>query len=420
MMRQSLVIERLGHKGEGIARTSEGLVFVPFALPGETVIAETEGERASLVEIVSPSPDRIEPFCRHFGRCGGCVAQTLAPQAYAGWKRSLVETALRNAGLDIPVEPLVDAHGAGRRRVTFHARFERGATWLGFMQARSHEIVEIDACPLLEPGLARAPAVAAALAQALAARGKPLDVSATLTTGGLDVDLRGAGALEESETLALIALADTLDLARLANHGRLVALRRPPAVAMGETLVVPPSGAFLQATAAGEEAIAARIDAALGKVSRVADLFCGVGAFALRLAARTQVTAVDSDAPAVEALDKAGRGAPRPVEAMTRDLFRRPLTAEELARFDAVVFDPPRAGAPAQAGELARSTVRRIVAVSCDAQSFARDAAILMEGGYVARAVTPIDQFRHSPHVEIVALFERAAKPAPKRRLLSR
>lgn len=419
-MRQNLVIERLGHKGEGIARTAEGLVFVPFALPGETVIAETNGERAALIEIVSPSPDRIAPFCRHFGTCGGCVAQTLAPPAYAGWKRSLVETALRNAGLDIPVEPLVDAHGAGRRRVTFHARFERGAARLGFMQARSHEIVEIDDCPLLEPGLARAPAVAAALAQALAARGKPLDVSVTSTTGGLDVDLRGAGALEESETLTLIALADTLDLARLANHGRLVALRRLPAVAMGDTLVVPPSGAFLQATAAGEEAIAARIDAAIGKISRVADLFCGVGAFALRLAARAQVTAVDSDARAIEALDRAARAAQRPVEAATRDLFRRPLTAEELARFDAVVFDPPRAGAPAQARELARSTVRRIIAVSCDAQSFARDAAILKEGGYVARAVTPIDQFRHSPHVEIVAPFERAAKHAPRRRLLSR
>lgn len=418
-MRRTLVIERLGHRGEGIARTEEGLVFVPFALPGESVLAETEGERARLVDILAPSPDRVAPYCDHFGRCGGCVAQTLAPQAYAEWKRGLVATALRNAGLDIAVAPLVDAHGAGRRRVTFHARFDRGAVRLGFMQARSHDLVAIDACPLLEPGLARASSVAAALAQALAARGKPLDLAITATAGGHDVDLRGAGALEEGETRALIALAEALDLARLANHGRLVALRRPPAIAVGDTLVVPPPGAFLQATAAGEAAIAAQVEAAAAGAARIADLFCGVGAFALRLAARAQVTAIDLDAPAIEALDRAARAAMRPVEAKTRDLFRRPLMAEELARFDAIVFDPPRAGAQAQAREIARSSVSKVVAVSCDAQSFARDAAILQEAGYRAGAVTPIDQFRHSPHVEIVALFERAAK-APRRRLLSR
>jgi 23S rRNA (uracil1939-C5)-methyltransferase len=423
-MRQRLVIERLGHRGEGIARSDQGLVFVPFALPGETVIAEIEGERGRLVDIVEASPERVEPFCRFFGRCGGCVAQTLAPDAYARWKRGLVETALRNAGLELEVAPLVDAHGAGRRRVTFHARSEGGAVRLGFMQARSHEIVEIDCCPLLDPGLARAPAVAEALARALAAGGKPLDVAITLTTGGLDVDLRGAGALKESETLALLDLAERHDLARLANHGRLVALRRSPAVAVGELLVIPPSGAFLQATAQGEAEIASRIEAAIGVgAARIADLFCGVGAFALRLAARTQVTAVDCDAAAIEALDKAARAALRPIAATTRDLFRSPLVAEELARFDALVFDPPRAGAPAQAREMAReiarSRVRRVVAVSCDAQSFARDAAILREGGFVAGVGTPIDQFRHSPHVEIVAAFERATKP-PRRRLLSK
>lgn len=418
-MRRTLVIERLGHRGEGIARTEEGLVFVPFALPGETVLAETEGARARLLEILEPSPERVSPYCDHFGRCGGCVAQALAPQAYAAWKRGLVETALRNAKLDIAVAPLSDAHGAGRRRVTFHARFDHGAVRLGFMQARSHDLVAIDACPLLEPGLARAPSVAAALAQALAAHGKPLDLSITATAGGLDVDLRGAGALEEGETRALIDLAERLDLARIANHGRLVALRRPPAIAVGDTLVVPPPGAFLQATAAGEAAIAAQVEAATAGAARIADLFCGVGAFALRLAARAQVTAIDLDAPAIEALDRAARAAMRPVEARTRDLFRRPLIAEELARFDAIVFDPPRAGAQAQAREIARSSVAKVVAVSCDAQSFARDAAILQEAGYRAGAATPIDQFRHSPHVEIVALFERKAN-APRRRLLSR
>lgn len=418
-----LVIERLGHRGEGVARAEEGLVFVPFALPGETVLVEAEGERARLVDILEPSPDRIEPFCPHYGICGGCAVQTLAEPAYARWKRGLAETALRNAGLDWPVEPLVDAHGAGRRRVTFHARYEKSEARVGFMRARSHDLVEIDACPLLEPGLVGAPAAARALAQALVGRGKPLDISVTLTTGGLDVDIRGAGALEERETLALLELAESLDLARLANHGRLVTLRFPPGVMVGNTQVFPPPGAFLQATAEGEGVIARLVAQGVGeKAKRIADLFCGVGAFALRLAARAQVTAVDSDVAAVEALDRAARTARglRPISAQARDLFRRPLDAQELNHFDAVVFDPPRAGAMAQAQALAGSAVRRIVAVSCDPQSFARDAAILSKGGYAAKFITPIDQFRHSPHLEVVALFERSAEAAPRRRLLSR
>lgn len=422
-MRERLVIERLGHRGEGVARTRDRLVFVPFALPGETVVAETEGERARLFDIVESSPDRIEPFCPHYGSCGGCAVQTLAPQAYAQWKRGLVETALRNAGLDMAVGPLVDAHGAGRRRVTFHARIDNGAVHVGFMRARSHDLVEIDACPLLEPGLSHAPSVALALARALVGREKSLDIGVTLTTNGLDVDIRGAGALEEGETRALFDLATALDLARLANHGRLVALRRSPGVFMGETLVVPPPGSFLQATSAGEQAIAALVESAIPQdAKRIADLFCGVGAFALRLAARAPVLAVDADAPAVEALTHAVRASEtlRPVETETRDLFRRPLGADELARFDAVVFDPPRAGAPAQAQALAKSNVRWIVAVSCDAMSFARDAAILVKGGHVVRSITPIDQFRYSPHLEIVALFERRAKPVARRGLLSR
>ncbi|PWB82818.1 MAG: RNA methyltransferase, partial [Methylocystaceae bacterium] len=338
MSGQRLVIERLGHRGEGVARTQSGLVFVPFALPGETVLAETNGERARLVEIVTPSPARIQPFCPHYGSCGGCAVQTLAPDPYARWKRGLVETALRNAGLEMEVSGLVDAHGAGRRRVTFHARMEKGHARLGFMQARSHDLMEIDACPLLEPGLDRALPVARALAGALASRGKPLDVVVTNTLNGLDVDIRGAGAFEEGETRTLIEFAETLDLARLANHGRLVALRRPPAITIGDTPVVPPPGGFLQATSAGELAIAALVESLVPPgAARVADLFCGVGAFALRLAARARVLAVDGDGAAVDALIRAARESRslKPIEAETRDLFRRPLLPDELAPFDA-------------------------------------------------------------------------------------
>jgi 23S rRNA (uracil1939-C5)-methyltransferase len=419
---EKLVVERIGHRGEGVARLGERLVFVPYALAGETIVAEVEGDHARLLEIVKPSRDRIAPICPHYGVCGGCAVQALAPDAYGQWKRGLVVAALRNAGVVAEIAPLIDAHGAGRRRVTFHARSAAGRTRVGFMQARSHEIVEIDACPLLEPGLAPALPAARALAKALASNGKPLDIAATLTLDGLDIDLRGPGALSEDEAKAVIIAAERCDLARLSNHGRVVALRRKPRVAVGEVVVALPPGSFLQATTAGEEEIARHVLEAVGGAKRVADLFCGLGAFALRLAAHARVSAYDNDAEAVAALTEAahGQAGRRLAAAETRDLFRKPLDAKELSQFDAVVFDPPRAGSAAQAEQLAKSSVSKIVAVSCDSHSFARDAGVLIAGGYAISDVTPIDQFRFSPHVELAASFSRAARPVRKRGLLSR
>lgn len=418
---KKLTIDRLGSRGEGIATCEGQRVFVPYALAGETVSAEIEGDHARLVELVAPSPDRIAPMCRLFGECGGCAVQTLRTEAYRDWKRSLVETALRNAGLDFPVGSLVDAHGAGRRRVTFHARFEQGETRVGFMAARTHRLIEIDACPLLTPELAQAPDAARILAHALAARGKPLDLAITATPEGLDIDLRGAGPLTDDENAALVATARSLDLARLTNHGRLVALGAAPHVDIGGVRTPLPPGAFLQATQAGEEAIAARVLAGAKGAKNIADLFCGVGAFALRLARFSAVSAYDSNASAIDALRAATRGTSglRPVLAESRDLFERPLTAKELAAFDCVVFDPPRAGAAAQSVELAKARVPLVIAVSCNAQSFCRDAAILRDGGYSTDEITPIDQFRFSPHLEMVAVFRRSnEKKSGRRRLL--
>lgn len=422
MSGRRLHIERLGSRGEGVALLDGKSVFVPYALAGETVLAEIDGDRARLIDIVDASPDRVAPSCPHYTICGGCAVQTLAPAAYADWKRGLVVTALRNAGLDVAIAPLIDAHGEGRRRVTFHARMEAGRARVGFMRARSHEIVEIDACPLLAPGLAGALPAARAAAQALARHGKPLDIVASSTLDGLDVDVRGAGALEEREVASLIAVAEAHDLARLSNHGRLVALRRRPRIAIGGALVAPPPGAFLQATQAGEAAIARLVEEATTGAKRIADLFCGLGAFALRLSARSNVTAYDSDAAAIAAMTEASRveHGRRPVSGLARDLFRAPLSVAELSQFDAIVFDPPRAGAPAQAAQIAQSSARAVVAVSCNAQSLARDARLLLEGGYALRETTPIDQFRYAPHVEIVALFEKKARSGGKRPILSR
>jgi 23S rRNA (uracil1939-C5)-methyltransferase len=421
-------IARLGSRGEGVAATARGLAYVAGALPGETVEIEGAGERAALLRIVEPSPERIGAICPLFGSCGGCAVQTLAGAPYAQWKRGLVVTALAQAGFadaEDRVGALVEAHGAGRRRVTLHVRAHGHGEGLrviaGFARARSHEIIDIAACPLLAPGLADAFDIAREIGRALAALGKPLDVQATATDGGLDVDLRGAGAIDEALRQALVALAQAEDLARLSLHGVTLSERRPPRLAMGRALVIPPAGGFLQATAAGEAALATRVLDALAGARRIADLFCGCGPFALRLADHAEVTAIDSDAAAIAALDRAARGlGSGRIAAQRRDLFRRPLDVAELQGFDGAVLDPPRAGAREQARMLAASDVERVVAVSCAPGSFARDARLLVEGGYTLESVTPVDQFRFSAHVELVALFRKPKKAGKKRGLLSR
>ena len=413
-----LAIEALDAHGRGVA---EGGVTVPGALPGERARVRFEGRRAELVAILAASPERANPYCPWFGRCGGCAAQHMSDGLYRGWKRELVVEALRRAGVQARVGPLVDAHGKGRRRATFHARFPHGAPdEVGFMRVRSHDIISIDACPLFAPAMAGAIEAARALARDLRGLMKPLDIGVTATMDGLDVDLRGSGPLDLSETRKLTRTADTLDLARVSNHGAVVVERRPPRVAFGEALVTLPPGGFLQATEAGETLLADFAETAMADAKKIADLFCGAGAFALRLARRREVHGFDSDAAAIAALERGAAAAEglRALVASTRDLFQRPLRGDELAAFDGVLFDPPRAGAEAQAREFAASSLRLVVAISCNAATFARDARILVDGGFEIETVTPLDQFRSSPHVEIAAVFRRKTAKPRARRLL--
>ncbi|MGD1037745.1 MAG: RNA methyltransferase [Roseiarcus sp.] len=410
---RTLAILTLNERGEGVA--DDGTI-VPGALPGERAIVEMEGERARLREIRVSSPERTAPICPYFGICGGCAAQHMSARLYGEWKRGGLVRALKRARVEAEVGALVDAHGEGRRRATFHARIaEDGRERVGFMRARAHEIVAIDACPLFGPAMSGAIAAARALGADLRGSNKPIDIQATATLGGLDFDLRGSGPLDASARRKLVETAERLDLARVAIHGEVVLERRPPQVAFGQALVTPPPGGFLQATLAGERALANGAEAALKGARRVADLFCGAGAFALRLARDHEVFAADADASAIAALKRGGTeaGGLRPVQAETRDLFQRPLRAQELDAFDGVLFDPPRVGAEAQARALAASRVPVVAAISCNAESFARDARLLLEGGYAIGEVTALDQFRFSPHVEILAMFRR---PPAKRR----
>ena len=355
-----------------------------------------------------PSAERIAPICPHFGTCGGCALQHWEIARYRAWKRDLLVTTLRQAGIETAVDDLIDAHGEGRRRAVFHSRHgPKDILQVGFTASGTHHVVPIDRCPILAPGLAGAIEAAWAIAEGLGGT-KPLDIQTTATDGGLDIDVRGSGPLNTTRSVTLARLADGRRLARLTRHGELVAQRTPPTIRMGRATVPLPPAAFLQATAAGEETLARLVAAHVGDAKSVADLFCGVGPFALRLAERAKVTAADSDEPAVAALREAAKTPGlKPIAAERRDLFRRPLLAQELARLDAVIFDPPRQGAEAQARALAASKVPVIVAVSCNPATFARDVKILLDGGYRLTAVTPVDQFRYSTHVEIAARLVR-------------
>ena len=412
-MTEQLTISRLGHRGDGITETPEGAVYVPYTLPGESVTVDRvtgHPDRRHLLHVDKPSHERATPVCKHFGTCGGCALQHWSLAEYHLWKRSLVAEALAQAGIVAPVADLIDAHGAGRRRAVFHAR--RGTHDLlevGFTAPRAHHIVPIDDCPILAPGLADALRAAWAIAETIRGTGKPLDIQVTATDSGLDADVRGSGALDAERLAALAKVAEAHKLARLTRHGELVAQRTQPLLRVGRADVPLPPGAFLQATAEGEESLARLVLEHASKARRVADLFTGIGTFALRLAETARVAASDSEPAAIKALQQAAGKASglKPVDAQVRDLFRRPFMASELKDFDAVVFDPPRQGAQAQARELAKSVVPVVIAVSCNADTFARDARILIDRGYRLETVTPVDQFRYSAHVEIVARFAR-------------
>jgi 23S rRNA (uracil1939-C5)-methyltransferase len=374
-------------------------VFVPFTLPGDIAEITAEADRGTLVELVAPGPDRVVPFCPYFGTCGGCLLQHVGPDTYADFKRDLVVSALQHAGIEVEVAPLIDARGNGRRRATLHAT----TTAAGYMRARSHDLLNIATCPILVPALRE---MAPIVGRNIGAMIGDCDVLITATATGLDVAARTDKRLKPEK---LVPVAQRLKLARLALNGEMIYQARPPTVLMGKAHVELPVGSFLQATEAAEQVLSRLVLDGIGKAKAVADLFSGCGPFSLRIAETAKVGAYDSDKPAIAALQRAVRFTQglKPVTTATRDLFRDPLAPVELEPFDAVVFDPPRAGAEAQSRELALSRIKTVVAVSCDPRTFARDASILIAGGYRLESVTPVDQFAWSPHVEVVGVFRR-------------
>ena len=409
MSERELIVTELGHRGDGIAQTETGPVFVAGALPGETVRADVSDGRARNPVINVPSSDRIEPVCRHFKACGGCSVQHLAEGAYLDWKRGLVAKALSDRGIEGDVGKTIAATAGGRRRAVLTATRAGRHTLLGYHEKASHRLVDINECPVLDPAIVAALPGLKSLVAAILPKKGDLRLTVLATTAGLDVAIDKADKTYERKIPALSQKVVELDLARLAVNGEVILEVRPPLLDMGGVGIVAAPGGFTQATLAAEDALSKLVVDGVGKAKRVADLFSGVGTFALRLARSANVHAVEGDAAALTAFDKALRK-PQGLKKVTferRDLSRRPLVRDELEPFDTVVFDPPRAGAQAQAEQLALSKVKTVVAVSCNPATLARDLRLLIDGGYMLQSVTPVDQFHYSPHIEVVAVLTR-------------
>jgi len=409
-------VTRVGSQGDGLATSpAGGPLFAPLTLPGDRVRVRVEGQRAEVVELLAPGPDRVQPPCPHFGACGGCALQHWADAPYLAWKAEQVRLALAKERIATEILPTFASPPGTRRRLALHARRGgKGGVRLGFKERRSWSLVEIGVCPISDPRLVAAlPALKALAAPFLEHPKSAPTLHVTWTGAGLDVDVTGverkSGGLSADARMRAAEAASAGDMARVTLAGETVYGARQPVVKLGDAVVALPPGAFLQAVPLAEAAMARVACDAVAGAKAIADLYCGVGTFTFRLAKLAPVLAADAAAPAVAALRAAIATAPglKPITAEARDLSRRPLLASELAKIDAVVFDPPRAGALEQTREIAASKASRVVGVSCNPTTFARDAGVLIDAGFRLEKVLPVDQFLWSPHVELVGVFSR-------------
>lgn len=414
MSTETVTIDRLGAEGDGIAHGEGGPLYVPFTLPGDRVAVARIKSRGTVMSIAEASPMRREPACRHFGpdgvngACGGCSLQHMADDAYRDWKRQLVIDALKSKGLTPEVGALVAAHPGERRRLAFAARKTEKGLLLGFNQAESHHIVDISECPVAVDGIATRLDVIRRIGYRLSPNADAFKLTVIETLTGLDIAAEGVAKSDDRQRRAAVeAVLGERGIARVSINGEVLVEPARPVLEFGAASVSPPAGGFTQATRQAEEVMSALVLEAIGKAKKVVDLYAGSGTFALRIATRAKVHAVEGDALSVAALDQAARRTQglKPVTVERRDLFRRPLMTSELKAYDAIVFDPPRAGAETQVKEMLKSGVKTIVAVSCNPLTLARDLALLTGAGYRITAVTPIDQFLWTPHVEAVAVL---------------
>ena len=408
---QIVSVVAVGAQGDGM--TAAGMP-VALTLPGESVRVLIEGGRGELTEILDASFDRVLPRCVHFGDCGGCALQHWAPQPYLSWKAELVRRALSYVQIEAEILPTFAAPPGSRRRLALHAKGAKGGAQLGFKARRSWRLIDLEACPVSDPRLVAAlPALRRLAGPFLEHPKSAPTLHVTLTATGIDVDVTGverkSGGLSADARVRAAKAAEAGGFTRVTLAGETVYQSRDSVVRLGSALVALPPGAFLQAVPQAEEAMAGFVLNAASGAHRIADLFCGVGTFTFRLAAVAPVIAADSDASAIKALKTGIATAPglKAITAEVRDLERRPLLAQDMKSVDTVVFDPPRAGAAMQTGEIGRSKASRVIGVSCNPTTFARDARSLIDAGFKLESVLPVDQFVWSPHIELVGIFSR-------------
>lgn len=409
-----LTIDRLGHHGDGIAMAGEGAgklvpVYAPGCLPGEEVEGDLVKDTLTNIRILTPSPNRVKPPCSHARSCGGCLMQHASDGFVAEWKQGIVVGALAAQSLSATFRPMAISPAQSRRRATLSARKTKGGVLMGFHARASDTLVPVPNCQLLHPDLMASFPALEALVKLGGSRTVEVQLTVTRSLAGADVAVTGGKPLDAPMQMEMARLCEAHKIARLTWNGETVALRAAPVQRFGRALVAPPPGAFLQATAEGEAALLQAVALAIGSARKVVDLFAGAGTFSIPLAERAEVHAVEGEASMIAALEKGARNAEglKRLTTETRDLFRRPLEPDEFKGVDAVVIDPPRAGAEAQVAVLAKTAVPVIAYVSCNPATFARDARVLVEAGYRLDWVQVVDQFRWSAHVELAARFSR-------------
>jgi len=405
----TMTVSRLGHLGDGVIAQNGGDLFAPFTLPGEVVSGDPNGDRLENVRITTPSADRIAPVCRHFKQCGGCQVQHASASFVEDWKARIVETALAAQGINVRVEQVFTAPPSSRRRARFAGRRTKKSAMVGFHRTASDQLVEVPDCKVLAPAILAALPMLRDVTARFASRKGVLGLQVTDTTTGLDIDITGADISTPVDIAALIQIVQQANVARVSNNGEMLATFTDPKIFWDGIAVTPVAGGFLQATPEAEAALIGFVKAATTGAKRIVDLFAGAGTFALPMSKQAEVEAYELDPRSITAMDAAWRQAKgvRSLSAKVRDLFRAPLDAKELTGFDAAIIDPARAGAAAQMAELAASQIPVIASISCNPVTFARDARVLIDGGYTLEKLHVIDQFRWSSHVELAARFTK-------------
>lgn len=409
------VVDTIGAYGDGVVTVDAEKIFVPYTAPSDHIKLETRGQKGQLLELLNAGPDRMDPPCAYYGRCGGCAFQHVTRDFYVKWKKAQIVSALVAAGIsEAPIANMVEIDPATRHRAQFSVQRSGKDVQLGYFEKRSRNIIPIDNCLVLHPKLQAKLKALRALAGAVPREWASFSIAVTLYSNGLDVNFISSKRLSEPTPTGMQSLAKMMadvGVIRVSLGGEVLMAINQPVISFDGISVSPPPGAFLQASQMGQAALIGLVVTAAKDSKKIIDLFAGCGTFSLPLSKTATVEAVDSDAGAIGALKTAAAVAQgykaNPVKTGIRNLFENPFRASELNKFDAIVIDPPRAGAIEQMREIAVSKVRRVVSVSCDLKTFSRDAKILLEGGYVLTQLTPVDQFVYSPHIELVGVFER-------------